>query len=829
MQMMKNSRLRKYFTVSIIVALFVPLLSCLSIAQQTNKEEETLFVAKKAFEDGFYEVSFGLFERFLKEYPESSKVPEINLLMGECYFHQSRYLDALGKFEELLNNPKAHDIKDAVLYWIGEVHFKGNNFEKAASYYKMIVDDFPKSYYAPAAYYSLGWSFFQQQEYRKAIDSFKLLISKFPRESQVKDAAFKVIECLYNLKEYSALRDSAKNYLKAYSKDTARLPYLYFYEAEANFYLDSFNDAAESYAKAIKGATDPKVVSLSKLGQAWSYLKLKRYTDAESVFSDINIADLEKKAVDVLFLGKAILMTETNRINEAASVYDDLIKTQPEPSVLTQAYMGKADALYNLAKYDEAIKVYREALDKTKQENIPSEIIDKLHHSLAWAYLKQGEFKEAIAEFQNIVKESDDKTFKVSALCQIGDAYQDSGDYAKAQTTYDSILKDYPDSLYSDYVQYQLGLTFLKASNYDGAILSLLNFRKNYPTSKLFDNVTYALGLAYFQKQDYESSRQIFEKFDEFKDSSLKQQSAYLLGTSFFNLGRFSEAIEIFKNLIRLYGQDKQLAQKAEYEIADCYYQMGNEKEAMNRFKILRSKYPESSLTAEIIWWLGEYYYRHNDLVLARRYFLSLVQDFPKSNLVPDAYYAIGSSFEEEGRHREALDNFKKVLQLGKTDLAAQAAVAIADIYTSMGNSEEALRIYQETAGNYPNLTSLTYPKIADIYFRKSNYAEAVEYLRKSLDLVPAKAVPEIQFKIGEALEAQGSTDEAIEEYLKVTYLSGNDNPQAIKALLRIAQIYEGRKNFIDALNVYKKIISMNVEESKFAQERAGLIKQQIK
>ena len=414
-------------------------------------------------------------------------------------------------------------------------------------------------------------------------------------------------------------------------------------------------------------------------------------------------------------------------------------------------------------------------------------------------------------------------------MCQIGDAYQDSGDYVKAQSAYDTILKDYPDSLYSDYVQYQIGLTLLKASNYDGAILSLLNFRKNYPISKLSDNAVYTLGLAYFQKQDYESSRLIFMKADEFKDSSLKQQAGYLLGTSLFNLGRFSDAIEVFKNLIRLYGQDKQLAQKAEYEIADCYYQMGNGKEAMNRFNTLRSKYPDSSLTSEIIWWLGEYYYRHNDLRLARRYFLSLTQDFPKSSLAADAYYAIGSSFAEEGRYQEALDNFKKVSQLGKSDLTAQAAVAIADIYEQMGDTQEALRAYQEAAANYPNLISLTYPKIAGIFFKKHNYDEAVNLLRKSLPLVPIRQAPEIQFKIAEALEAKGEADEAIEEYFKVTYLSQDNNSAAIKALLRIAQIYEGRKNFSGALNVYKKIISMNTEESKFAQERVALIKRQIK
>ena len=59
---------------------------------------------------------------------------------------------------------------------------------------------------------------------------------------------------------------------------------------------------------------------------------------------------------------------------------------------------------------------------------------------------------------------------------------------------------------------------------------------------------------------------------------------------------------------------------------------------------------------------VGEYYYRENELNLARRYFSSLIQDFPKSNLVPDAYYALGSTYVEESKYIEAIDNFKKVI-----------------------------------------------------------------------------------------------------------------------------------------------------------------------
>jgi len=797
---------------------------------QDNKEEETLYVAKKAFEDRFYDVSLGLLERFLKNYPDSSKQVEVNFLIGQCYFHQSRFLDALAKFEELASLPQALNIKDAVLYWIAEVHFKGNSFNTAAAYYKKIIDEFPKSSYIAASLYSLGWCLFQEQKYGQAIEYFKITEERYSKEPIGRDVPFKIIECLYNLKDYAGLKEKSKSYLKIYSKDATRLSYLYFYIAEADYYLNNFNEAIDEYSSVLKNNPDIKTQALSKLGMSWAYLKLKRYKDAGDAFLEIKTDNLEKRSFDVLLLGKAILSQETNRLNEAKKIYDELLSETSDELILLQAYLGEADVFYNLAEYTDAINVYKQALDKIKSESVPQELIDKLHYGLAWAYLKQGEFKEAIKEFQNIAKESEDKIVKVSALCQIGDAYQDSGDYIKAQETYDTILKDYPDNLYSDYVQYQLGLTLLKNSNYDGAIMSFLSLKRNFPASKLQDDASYALGLAYFQRQDYNSSREIFEKFqDEFKESNLKPQALYLLGTSLYNLGNFSEAIEVFKNITRMYSQDTELVQKAEYEIADCFYQMGNELEAMNRFKMLRSKYPDSSLTAEIMWWLGQYHYRHNEFDLARRYLFSLIQDFSKSNLVVDAYYAIGSSYEEESEHQKAIENFKKVIELGKSDLSGQAAIAIAGIYVKLDEADSALNSYKDIVKEYPNLTNLIYPKIADLFYKTGNLTEAQDYYRKSLDVVPVKEMADIQLKIAEVQQAQGNVDEAIEEYLKVTYLYSENNIQAVKALLRVAQIYEGRENFKEAVNIYKRIILMDVEEAKYAQERIDWIKAHVK
>jgi len=793
--------------------------------EEQSKEEEALFVAKKAFEDGFYDVALGLFDRFLKAYPNSSKNSQVNLLIGECYFHQSRFLDALAKFEELKGQPESNKIKDAILYWIAEVHFKGNNFSKAGDFYKEIIEEFPKSSYAVYAYYSLGWCLFQDSKFEEAIKYFKVVENKFPKEPQAQDSSFKIIECLYNLKNYTGLKESLKAYLKLYAKDSVHLPYLYFYMAEADYYLNNLQDAIEEYSRVLATSQDDRLQGLSRLGIGWAQLKLKMYKEAGDTFLGIKIDNLDKKSKDILLLGEATLNLETKSFNEARKFYDELINTAQDPAILAQAYLGKADAYYNIAEYKETIDVYEEALRKVS-ESIAQETIDKLHYGLAWAYLKEGEFKKAIDEFRKIAKQTEDKIVKVAALCQIGDAYQDSGEYNKAIETYDSILKDYPDSLYNDYIQYQLGVALLKNSNYDGAIMAFQGLKNHFPESKLVDDASYALGLVYFQRQDYKSSKEIFQRFqDEFKESSLKPESTYLLGTSLYNLGDFAGAIEVFKSIIKEYSQNAELIQKAEYEIADCYYQMGNEKEAMERFRTLRSKYPDSKLTPEVMWWLGEYYYRHDDLTLARRYFSSLIQDFPKNNLIPDAYYALASTYAEENKYEEAISNFKKVTDLGSSDLAGTANIAIADIYTKQGKVDLAIGIYKGVIEGYPNLTSLIYPKIAELYRKINNYNEAIDYYRKSLNIVPARQMADIQFKIAEALEAQGSSSDAIEEYLKVTYLYSENNDLAVKALLRVAAIYEDKENFKEAVKIYKRINSMDVQEAKYAQERIDWIR----
>ncbi|MCG2708395.1 MAG: tetratricopeptide repeat protein [Candidatus Omnitrophica bacterium] len=823
---------------SIIVGIIIGVLflTSFSFADEDPQGTELLFMAKKAYEDGFYEVSLGMLERFKKDYQDSANLPQAALLAGQCYFYQGRYLEALNIFEALTNNPESGNFKDDLYFWMGEVHFKGNNFQKAALLYQKLIDNFPRSSFVPAAYYSLGWSFSQLGKFNQAIETFKRLMEKFPHEPQSKDAAFKLIECLYNLKEYSELKTRIKPVFKLYGNDTLRLPYLYFYLAESEYYLGNLDEAAKNYLKSAQAFKEPKVQALAKLGLGWSYLKLTKYKEAEEVLAEIKQSGLDKKSLDILLLGQAILMSATNRVYEAKKLYEQLISLSTDPLISLQAYLGKADAHYNLAEYAQAIDVYKEGLNKIDQEgasgSLPPELIDKLRYNLGLAYIKQGQIDSSVDAFNSITGKDSGQADKINLLFQIGQAYQDSGEFVKAEETYAKIIKLYPDSSLLDYAQYQLASLQLKRSNYDAAVASFSYLLKKYPQSKLLPDANYALGSAYFQQADYLRSCEIFAKFrDEFKDSPLCAQALYMLGVSDISLGKFNEALSVFKDIFKLDPLDIQLQQRIEYEIADCYYKLGQENEAVSRFKLLRAKYPNSKLIQDIMWWLGQYYYRSKDLNLARRYFSSLIKDFPDSQLAADASYAIGLTFSDENKFEQAVDNFSLAIKLGKADLKAQAAVALADIYSRQGRLPEALEQYNQIIKNTPGLAKLLFPRIAQVYSKIGDYAEAKIFYLKSLEVAAPEEMADIRFSLAEALEANSEPEAAIQQYLLAADLDTQAPQLFIRSLLRAAKIYEDKENSKEALKIYKRIIEKvpSAPEAGFVQERINGITENVK
>ena len=414
-----------------------------------------------------------------------------------------------------------------------------------------------------------------------------------------------------------------------------------------------------------------------------------------------------------------------------------------------------------------------------------------------------------------------DKIFKLSALCQLGDSYQDSGEYDKAIAAYRDILKDYPDSIYNDYIQYQIALTWLKSGNTDSAIVALRKLIKEFPESQMIDDANYYLAVIDFQKGDFVSAREQLELFrNRYKDSGFRHQALFLLGETLLNLEEYRSAVDVFAQLLKDNDVADSLRQKSEYEIANAYHQMGQEKEANKRLSDFVARYPDSSLTPNVLFEMGEASRQSRDNASARKYFERLIRNYPENEFAGEAYIAIGETFLSDGNKSSALRSFRQARENGRLESAAKASLLAGDVFLQDKDYAQARGFYEDALSLQTSWNKSALIRLARVYQQEKKYREAIQALEKAVQIEGADKDSGIQFMIAENWEEAGDADRAVEAYLKVHYLFPQDREISAKALLRVARIYEDREDWSEARKVLEKVAALDVAEAKYAKEK---------
>ncbi|MBF0384658.1 MAG: tetratricopeptide repeat protein [Candidatus Omnitrophica bacterium] len=795
-----------------------------------NNEEELFLVAQKAFEDGFYDVTIRYVDQLTEQFPQSTKLIQAKLLLGQCYFFKNQYLKAYEIFNGLLQYP---ELKDATLFWLGETYLKGGDYPKAEEQYKQIIQLFPDSVYFPQAFYSLGWVYFDKGDFVKAKEVFKKLVTQFPSNQLAEDSFYKIGECEYNSQNYKEAIDNFQVYIKLYP-DTTRMAECFFYIAESHYYLGDPLTAVTFYAKAGDKSLDHKLALMAKVSMGWSYLKLAKYKISQEAFEGA-LAFAQEKGIltDDVYLGLANLYSETKEYNKALESFQNLISNFPNSRRMAEAMLGKANIHFLLNEYKDAIVVYAELISKYSSDKNNAALVEKAYFGLAWSYLKDGKVDLSIKTFNEIKNKAENKTVKMSALAQIGDAYQDIGEWNKAIEIYDQVLKDYPESIYADYLQYQQGIALLKTGNLDSATLSFQALQSNFPESKYLNDVKYYLAVAYFKKGDWTSAKNQIKPFIEGLEgeSEFLSEGYYILALSNFNLDNYKEAAENFRIIIDKFPDQSSLLKNSDLGIAKCLYKSGNVKDALKHFRMLLFKYPESSTAQEALIWLGDHYLSIADFDNAINYYQQYVNNYPGGEKIDEVYFELGEAYQAKKEFDKAIAAYKRIKE-GNKNIYAQGKLSIAEIMSQAFDPQEAIKTYEDIILSSPELKKDIYLKIGLVYKKQNDNENAIKAFYEALKSPPGESKitdAEIQFNIGDILEMSEKPDNALEEYLKIPYLYKKDIEWVIKAYLRAAQIFEDQDKWENAKEAYNKIIESKTEEAAYAEERLSWIKENIK
>lgn len=521
-------------------------------------------LAKNAFDKELYEASVPLFGRVLDNFPDSARAQEARLYLGQCYFHQKSYDEAirvLMDYSQAAGQSSA-GMPEAWYYWLAEAFFKKNDFSKAYELYQKLLLEYPSSTYSAHAFYSLGWCLFEQGKFQGAKDKFMAMKQAFPASPLAKEADLKLAECLYQI-------------------------------AESCYYLQDYPCAKENYASALKLAGDDNLIRLIELGLGWCALKANECLDAKTHFEQILNTQGEGNLMESALLGKALSLQMGLQLGPALESYEKLIAFGKNPDTRSYALLGKAEVLCGLARYQEAVAVYEQArsfqgpeLDEAKMFRLNFGAAEAVFY-LGKAYYDSDDYLSGYLSLRNFQDKFPASGLKSQAILLEGlclkslQRYQEACDLFKLSSGLSS------DAGLSARAEFELSDCLYSLGKIDEALSGFEAIRAKYSASDAAVSLAlFKLSGHYLQENKLDLSRgYLLDLINGRPEPAILDEAYQRIAKVCRAMGNLKEAISYYRLSLK---QNQKDAPRAQFQLAECLEEAGELQEAIGLYSGIR-------------------------------------------------------------------------------------------------------------------------------------------------------------------------------------------------------------------------------------------------
>ena len=196
---------------------------------------------------------------------------------------------------------------------------------------------------------------------------------------------------------------------------------------------------------------------------------------------------------------------------------------------------------------------------------------------------------------------------------------------------------------------------------------------------------------------------------------------------------------------------------------------------------------------------------------------LQVLSSVPDAGRSAKLYSALGAAYEQRKEYKNAIDAYKKAIQLDRDNL--DAIRGLAENLLNDGQTDAALDQYKIIADANPE-DAQTYLRLAEIYRRQGKYDLALENLKKADTMVPDSL--EVPYNMAAVYQSQGRYDEAaklLQDLVKKTekpdtsYSQSDRNNRAI-FIERLGMVYRDQENYQAAADTFRKMLTLSDENA---------------
>jgi TolA-binding protein len=746
------------------IRLFDAYLSREDITTMTNAADAEYFSAVAALKlfnsDAEYRMVM-----FISSHPESPKLNDARLLLGDYFYQIKNYRRAVVYYESVNRQELKGDKLTEYFFRLGySLYIKGDQSRALLMFSE--IKDIDTEYTPPAVYY-FSQIAYEQKMYQTAMEGFMRLKDD---ETFGNIVPFYIVQILYLQKDYDGILAMAPDLLKSAGKE--RSVELYRFIGDAYYNKGNYKEALPYLEKYTAGARSSGRADKYQLG--YCYYKTGDTDKAIKIFLEVGAQnDLITQNIWNI-LGDSYLRQGDKK--KAQFAFGEASKLSFDKGIREEALFNYAKLTYEIgySPFGEAIAAFEEYI-----ESYPgSERIQEVYDYLVATYMQIKNYKAALASLDKITNKD----------ARLQEAYQ-RVTFFRGLELFKNMEIEASADMFDKSLKYQKYNTSLRA------------------------RAVYWRGEANYRLAQYDKARDDYELFMGLPGSVLLSESKlvrYNLGSALFNLKDYSNALANLKSFeADAKGVKPEIISDARDRIADCYfittdYQsaisyydkvidsgvldadyamfqkgfslglMNNNKGKVEVLTALTRKYPSSSYVPNAIFERGRAYIVMEDHRNGEADFNTVISSYPSSPFVPRSIVQLGLLYYNLGDNAKAIAQYKKVVENYKaTPEARYALTGLKNAYVD-SNDVEAYFTYIKTVEGYDNVDmsekdSLMYTSGENLYMT-SKFDKARTAFESYLSEFPNGSFRQnAEFYLAECLNSAGSLKEALKYYIDVS------------------------------------------------------------
>jgi len=692
---------------------------------------------------------------------------EVRAMLGQCHLALKQYDQAAEALNDLLRNHGKHELADDSAALLIEAYYLDGKHDAALAQCRKFESRWPDSPLRERVLLFAGLAHMAREDHKAAADRFDQLLKAFPQSGFAPQVSLLLAQCHH---QEGVLDQAARWYRNVLENTTSEYaPDALYGLATLLHKQGELENAGELLDRLLERFPDNSLKTQASLLRGRTWFEQEDYGRAADLFERVAQTDGALADDGAYWLAKCRL--RRGAFADAARRLEQTLQRFPESELRPEMRYDLGVALAQAGEEDATCQALREFLSKHAEHPLAADALALL----ATIEHRQREYERSQEHCRVFLAEHADHKLAPSVGFLSAENSFLTQQYQDALRVYGGFLREHGADPQAQKARYRLGMTLFHLERYDDALQPLLETAQAAEGDEAFRGCELALGEIYFQRGQWE------------------QAEAHL-----------SEYLKA--------GLDAPSADNALLKLGLSRQRQGKQNEARQAYERLLDEFAESPARLHAMFERGQTLVALGELDGAVQAFERVLEEDANSRFVPFALNHLGAIAARRNQHAQAAELFGRVLEKGaERELAAEALFQRGEALLAAQQFDAAHQVFSDFLKDHKD--SPRAPRARARFAvtlarqdRPKQALEAIERVEQSdqSELDPATRLA-LQHEKAWCLKQLNQLDDAAATY-RALIENGSDPSLQIHALLELAEIEAGRKNYEEAVVLLRRL-----------------------